>query len=168
MVSDGERFAEESDVSATSTSRGEGHDVRSPNRPNRWPDRFGRGAFPVARPCWHYESMMVQPGYYAADQLDQQGETMNEEGWYIDPYRRHEARWISAGTPTSLVRDGSVEAQDTPPNEPMPAEIEPWAPYGVADASNLKRADDVEAQDFDPKRLRQAAFDAIDQTPTGY
>ena len=93
---------------------------------------------------------------------------MNEEGWYIDPYGRHEARWISAGTPTSLVRDGGVEAQDTPPDEPMPADMEPWTPDGVADASNLKRADDVEGQDFDPKRLRQAAFDAIDQTPTGY
>jgi hypothetical protein len=93
---------------------------------------------------------------------------VTEEGWYIDPYGRHEARWISAGTPTALVRDGSVEAQDPPPDEPVPASLEAWSPGGAGDGSDLKRADDVEAQDFDPKRLKQAAFDAIDQTPTGY
>ena len=34
------------------------------------------------------------------------------EGWYTDPYGRHEARWMSQGTPTRLVRDGSAEASD--------------------------------------------------------
>ena len=27
---------------------------------------------------------------------------MNEEGWFKDPYQRHEARWMSAGTPMLL------------------------------------------------------------------
>ena len=35
------------------------------------------------------------------------------EGWYTDPYGRHEARWMSAGTPTRLVRDGEVEWSTT-------------------------------------------------------
>ena len=34
-----------------------------------------------------------------------EGESMNEEGWYVDPFGRHEALWISDGTPTALVRD---------------------------------------------------------------
>ena len=29
---------------------------------------------------------------------------MPEEGWYSDPYRVHEQRWFSDGTPTILVR----------------------------------------------------------------
>ena len=30
------------------------------------------------------------------------------EGWFSDPYARHEARWMSQGTPTHLVRDGEL------------------------------------------------------------
>ena len=39
------------------------------------------------------------------------------EGWYTDPYGRHEARWMSDGTPTELVRDLGVESYDAPPDE---------------------------------------------------
>ena len=39
------------------------------------------------------------------------------EGWYTDPYGRHEARWMSDGTPTELVRDRGVESYDAPPVE---------------------------------------------------
>ena len=39
------------------------------------------------------------------------------EGWYSDPYGRHEARWMSDGRPTKLVRDDGVEAYDDPPDE---------------------------------------------------
>jgi hypothetical protein len=41
---------------------------------------------------------------------------MREEGWYKDPYRVHECRWFSDRNPTPLVRDGTVEAQDTLPD----------------------------------------------------
>ena len=41
---------------------------------------------------------------------------MSAEGCYIGPYRVHEARWFSAGTPTALVRDGGVEGHDPPPD----------------------------------------------------
>jgi hypothetical protein len=36
------------------------------------------------------------------------------EGWFTDPYERHQARWMSQGTPTSLVRDGNVQSSDPP------------------------------------------------------
>ena len=39
------------------------------------------------------------------------------EGWYTDPFGRHEARWMSDGTPTKLVRDGGDESYDDPPDE---------------------------------------------------
>ena len=51
-----------------------------------------------------------------------------EEGWFTDPFGRHEARWLSFGTPTKLVRDGDVESYDEPPDEEptsVPERIEP-------------------------------------------
>ena len=89
---------------------------------------------------------------------------MNEEGWYLDPYRRHEARWISAGAPTALVRDGAVESQDPPPGGTIPADMEPWRPTTSPDASDLIRADDAELQEFDPKKLTDAASIGVDES----
>jgi hypothetical protein len=83
---------------------------------------------------------------------------MDEEGWFKDPYQRHEARWMSDGTPTALVRDAGVESQDAAPDEPMPVEIEPVEVEAIpGDSSNLKRADGAEAQEFDPGALMDAA-----------
>jgi hypothetical protein len=92
---------------------------------------------------------------------------MNEEGWYIDPHGRHEARWISDGSPTALVSDGGVESQDPPPDEPISAEMEPWGVDPPADGSDLKRADDTEAKEFDRQKLTDAASVAIDES-TGF
>jgi hypothetical protein len=39
-----------------------------------------------------------------------------EQGWYIDPTRRHELRWYSVGAPTDLVKDGAIESRDPPAN----------------------------------------------------
>jgi hypothetical protein len=39
----------------------------------------------------------------------------NAQNWCPDPFGDHEARWFSNGTPTALVRDAGVEAQDPPP-----------------------------------------------------
>lgn len=60
---------------------------------------------------------------------------MLAEGWYRDPFGKHDDRWFSAGRPTKLVRDGGVESHDPPPEpewsgplddvpepEPAPAE----------------------------------------------
>jgi hypothetical protein len=43
------------------------------------------------------------------------------EDWYTDPFGRHEARWMSHGTPTSLVRDGHTEVIDPVLDEPFTA-----------------------------------------------
>jgi hypothetical protein len=70
----------------------------------------------------------------------------HEEGWYTDPYGRHEARWMSAGSPTKLVRDSGVESYDDPPHEePSQAatRIVEEPPPGTDD---LRRADEAETE----------------------
>jgi hypothetical protein len=51
---------------------------------------------------------------------------MNEEGWYTDPFRLHERRWFSDGSPTELVGDGGIEATDPPPKAPFIELPGPW------------------------------------------
>ena len=46
---------------------------------------------------------------------------MPEEGWYSDPYRVHEQRWFSDGTPTILVRDRGTTSKDVRGHEKVPA-----------------------------------------------
>jgi hypothetical protein len=80
----------------------------------------------------------------------------DQEGWFTDPYGIHEARWLSDGRPTKLVRDGEVESYDEPPpGEPtiVPERLEedPSAAYG----SDLVRADDAEAA-ADPSQTMEA------------
>ena len=41
------------------------------------------------------------------------------EGWFTDPFGRHEARWMSGDTPTDLVRDGRTEDHDPVLDEPF-------------------------------------------------
>jgi hypothetical protein len=43
--------------------------------------------------------------------------TSELEGWCTDPFGLHEARWLSDGVPTKLVRDNGVEAYEDPPDE---------------------------------------------------
>jgi len=88
------------------------------------------------------------------------------EGWYSDPYGRHEARWMSDGIPTPLVRDGDIEGHDPAPDEPFnatPVRLGDDAqPNGGAD---LRRADDVERLDaYDPQKAARQAWDAYDQS----
>ena len=61
---------------------------------------------------------------------------MMSEGWCTDPFELHEARWISAGTPTKLVRDGAIEAYDPVPAVPatttaIPLQDRPLAAHGA-------------------------------------
>ncbi len=66
-----------------------------------------------------------------------------EEGWFTDPFGRHEARWLSFGKPTKLVRDGVVESYDEPPEEEpsnVPVRIEPEVEAN--DGADLIRAGD--------------------------
>jgi hypothetical protein len=90
---------------------------------------------------------------------------MDEEGWFKDPYQRHEARWISQGTPTALVRDDGVESQDAPPDEPITGEMERAVSETIPiDGADLKRADSAETEGFDPAALTDAAEEGIDSS----
>jgi hypothetical protein len=59
------------------------------------------------------------------------------EGWYTDPYGRHEARWMCGGTPTELVRDRGVESYDAPPDEEPSQTPELVAEEEQADAAEF-------------------------------
>jgi hypothetical protein len=88
------------------------------------------------------------------------------EGWYTDPYERHEARWMSQGTPTSLVRDGKVEGSDPVADEPFkvtPVRIES---VGLQDGSDQRRADDAGVA-YDSREPVRAAWDVFDQSEGG-
>jgi hypothetical protein len=63
--------------------------------------------------------------------MDEAGDDPDKppQGWFRDPFGVHESRWFSQGTPTALVRDGRVEAQDPPPE---PVWTGPLAPAAVA------------------------------------
>jgi hypothetical protein len=89
------------------------------------------------------------------------------EGWYTDPYERHEARWMSQGTPTSLVRDEGVEGSDPVADEPFkvtPVRIEAEGPAGA----DQHRADDAQTEDpYDARQASRAATDVYDQIEGG-
>ncbi len=75
---------------------------------------------------------------------------MTEEGWYSDPYRVHDHRWFSDGTPTALVRDRGATSQDPPPETPYleePRLIEP--PSSIAE-DDLRRGDEAGPTSVDP------------------
>src|ERR1700722_14825912 len=86
-----------------------------------------------------------------------------EEGWYTDPYERHEARWLSDGEPTKLVRDGAVESYEDPPAGPpvaVPVRLE--ADPTAAGGQDLLRADSAEAGDgYDSSAANMADLDAF-------
>ena len=88
-----------------------------------------------------------------------------EEGWYTDPYARHEARWLSEGQPTKLVRDGAIESYEDPPAGapvavPVRLEDDPTAASG----QDLLRADSAEEDEvYDSSKANMAALDALGQ-----
>lgn len=88
------------------------------------------------------------------------------EGWYTDPYARHEARWMSQGKPTALVRDGKVEGHDPAPDGPF--KVSPVRVEGHANASNgadLRRADDAErGPTYDPQSAARRAWEVSGET----
>jgi hypothetical protein len=83
-----------------------------------------------------------------------------EEGWYTDPYERHEARWLSNGMSTKLVRDGGTESYDDPLDSPptaIPVRV-PAEGRAAADGGDLRRADDAErGGPYDPQKAEDAA-----------
>ncbi len=88
-----------------------------------------------------------------------------QEGWYTDPYARHEARWISDGESTKLVRDGDLKSYDDPPAGtpvavPVRLEADPTTPSG----QDLLRADSAEQGDsYDASKANMAALDTFGQ-----
>jgi hypothetical protein len=85
------------------------------------------------------------------------------EGWYRDPYQIHDDRWMSAGLPTNVVRDGGRESYDPPPDRPLPeGDLVPsgQAAGEATDESDLRRADDANANSgpYDPAKARSAAI----------
>jgi hypothetical protein len=84
------------------------------------------------------------------------------EGWYEDPYRLHAYRWISAGKPSRLVRDGAVESNDPPPDHPFDGPLVPVAnDQSRVNGADLLRAD--EAENGDPNAYSDAAMNAWGQ-----
>lgn len=72
---------------------------------------------------------------------------LEQEGWYSDPYGRHEARWISGGVPTKLCRDGDTESYDEPPDSPPShAWVPITPPPGSVTAADTLRADAAESE----------------------
>jgi hypothetical protein len=88
---------------------------------------------------------------------------LQAEGWYEDPYGIHHDRWMSAGQPTKLVRDGATESYDPPPDLPLPETLVPVAPVEPTEAPDLRRADDAGDEPSDPGD----AFDAAASTVLG-
>jgi hypothetical protein len=91
---------------------------------------------------------------------------MVAEGWYRDPYGRHEARWYSVGTPTDLVRDGANESQDAPPEDVEPGPLIEWAGIEAVDGADLQRADAAEKTSDDPSH--DAEVEPPREDPTLY
>ena len=81
------------------------------------------------------------------------------EGWYRDPFGVHEDRWMSAGRPTKLVRDGGTESYDPPPDLPLPGVLVP------ADAGSSAAGDGTDEagqeSSYSNRRASRAALDAI-------
>jgi hypothetical protein len=72
--------------------------------------------------------------------------TEQEEGWFTDPFGLHEARWMSDGKPTKLVRDGDEESYEDPPDEvwtqlpePIKGDVRPYE--GPGDSLNQQIRD---------------------------
>ena len=83
-------------------------------------------------------------------------ETSGLEGWCTDPFGRHEARWLSDGTPTKLVRDGDVESYDDPPEEEPTVAAQLIEPdVGRIGGADLLRAGDPHSGIADLETLDQ-------------
>lgn len=91
---------------------------------------------------------------------------MKEEGWYRDPYQAHEFRWFSEGVATKLVRDGTAEAHDEPPNQEPQRPLVPAEDGSGGSPDDLRRADDAERGDqtVDKGAMVQRALDMFAQT----
>jgi hypothetical protein len=79
------------------------------------------------------------------------------EGWYTDPFGRRDARWMSDGSPTKLVRDGEEESYDDPPDEEPSVVATKVEEVQAGDGSDLLRAGDPAGGESLNERLHEAA-----------
>jgi len=91
---------------------------------------------------------------------------MDYQGWYVDPFGRHEARWFSDGSPTALVRDGTTEANDDPPSQNFEGVLTRPVGTSPVNGADLRRSDGDD-EPFDPAAGPRLAFDVFDQTAPG-
>jgi hypothetical protein len=82
------------------------------------------------------------------------------EGWYTDPFGRHEARWMSDGSPTKLIRDGEEESHDDPLDEEPTVTPSRIAEEQVTDGSDLLRSDDPESGSLRDRMQEAGQFGA--------
>ena len=134
------------------------------NRVNWWRNQGQPGATFKVAGNWYGMQHLLQLSIGKPALANMEGKNMNEEGWYVDPFGHHEARWISKGAPTALVRDGGFESQDPPPSTVIEGKLEHLAgttePYG----DDMRRADDAEKQSLDPVKMTDAAEESIDSS----
>jgi len=86
---------------------------------------------------------------------------MNEEGWYTDPYGLHDARWMSQGRPTGLVRDGDIEATEEVPDGPPTS-----TPQRISalDSDGLSTSDVIREATGKTPSYQDAAEESIDSS----
>ena len=89
---------------------------------------------------------------------------MEAEGWYVDPYGVHAARWFSAGRPTALVRDHGGESHDDPPGASYAGPLVPIDGDGAGGPDDLRRADSSD-EAYDPGTGVRAAWDEFIRLP---
>jgi hypothetical protein len=82
------------------------------------------------------------------------------EGWFTDPFGRHEARWMSDGSPTKLVRDGDEESYEDPPDEEPTVTPTRIAEGQASDGSDLLRSDDPESGSLHDRMQEAGQFGA--------
>jgi hypothetical protein len=82
------------------------------------------------------------------------------EGWFTDPFGRHEARWMSVGSPTKLVRDGDEESYEDPPDEEPTVTPTRIAEGQASDGSDLLRSDDPESGSLHDRMQEAGQFGA--------
>ena len=90
-------------------------------------------------------------------------DTEKRQGWHADPFGLHEHRYFSAGSPTKLVRDGSVESYDELPAQELPSASVPvgaGVPSGPAATTGAGQPDSG-YRDPATQRRTAAAYVAV-------
>jgi hypothetical protein len=110
--------------------------------------RAGCGGLSPRRSPTEVSTVVPSTGRYAFPMNDAPADRDHgeEEGWYLDPYKIHQQRWISKGRPSDLVRDGEHEGKDAPPDRPPSLPLVPAPVDGSLGWRDTRRADDASSQ----------------------